>query len=349
MSKNLKRISKLLLIPILSLGIISLNSEVPILKTALPFYESIVQEVLADETKGESQTQTQIQSQAKTEPPSQSQQESSSDIIIPPTDSSYLMVNLETGDTILTKNADLKRAPASTLKLLTGLLVIDKLSPEQEITVGDEVNISGSSLGLLPGDRIKVKDLLTATFVLSANDAANALAVAAYGTMDNFLENMNQYAKEIGCTDSQFKTASGMPAEGQYITAQDLALIAREFIKNEKLMEYVNMKEATVQWTQSKGWLQIRKLTNTNMLLDIYPGDIGLKTGTTTEAGQCLVTLVTREDGDLLLVLLGSEQRYTDTVELLDKGMSRIRSHSALKNIIISPESLYTYPGYYVQ
>lgn len=349
MNKNIKWISKFLILPILSFGIISINLEVPLLKTALPFYESTNQEVMATETQGETQSPSQLQSQSGSLTQSQSQSKDSSDIIVPPTDSSYLMVNLKTGDTILTKDADLRRAPASTLKLLTGLLVIDKLSPEQEITVGEEVNISGSSLGLLPGDRIKVKDLLAATFVLSANDAASALAVAAYGSMENFLENMNQYAKEIGCTDSQFKTASGMPAEGQYTTAQDLALIAREFIKNEKLMEYVNMKEATVQWTQSKGWLQIRKLTNTNMLLHVYPGDLGLKTGTTTEAGQCLVSYITREDGDLLLVLLGSKKRYTDTVELLDKGMSRIRSRSAIKNIIVSPESLTTYPGYYIQ
>lgn len=348
MSKKYNRFSKLLLIPILSLGIISLNTEVTtIIKTALPIHQGTTNEVLANPSHQEQGSQPRSLSQSQ--PQSQSQSENSSDIIIPPTDSSYIMVNLETGDTILTKDAELRRAPASTLKLLTGLLVIDKLPLDQEITVGDEANITGSSLGLLPGDRIRVKDLLTATFVFSANDAANALAVAAYGSMDGFVEAMNQYAKEIGCTDSQFKNASGMPAEGQYTTAQDLALIASEFIKNENLMEYVNMREATVRWTQSNGWLQIRNLKNTNLLLGAYPGDIGLKTGTTTEAGQCLVTYITREDGDLLLVLLGSKKRYSDTVELLDKGMSMIRSRTALKNIITNPEALYNYPGYYVQ
>src|SRR5690554_5572235 len=152
MNKNIKWISKFLILSILSFGIISINSEVPLLKKALPFYESTNQEVMATETQGETQSASQLQSQSGSLTQFQSQSKDSSDIIVPPTDSSYLMVDLKTGDTILTKDTDLRRAPASTLKLLTGLLVIDKLSPEQEITVGEEVNISGSSLGLLPGD-----------------------------------------------------------------------------------------------------------------------------------------------------------------------------------------------------
>ncbi|HHY26003.1 MAG TPA: D-alanyl-D-alanine carboxypeptidase [Desulfitobacterium dehalogenans] len=265
----------------------------------------------------------------------------------PPEDSSYLMLNLRTGERLLEKNGDTRRAPASTVKLLTGLLVHEKLQEDELITLGEEVKVEGSVLGLKPGDKILVKDLFTAMYVFSANDAASALAVAAYGTMDDFIQAMNRYALELGCADSQFKTANGMPAQDQYTTAKDLAIIASKFTENPTLMDYVKQKKASVNWTDANGWKQVREISNTNQLLGIYPGDQGLKTGTTTEAGQCLVTYITMGDGDLLLVLLGSEQRYTDTVELLDQGIAKIRTRAALKNILSSPEAFYNMPGFF--
>ena len=256
----------------------------------------------------------------------------------PPKDASYLLLNLKTGERILEKDPQLVRAPASTVKLLTGLVVYDKLQEEQLLTLGEEVREEGSILGLKPGDTILVKELYKAMYVMSANDAANALAVAAFGNMEEFIKAMNQYAQELGCENSQFLTANGMPAQDQYTTAADMARIAAKFIKNQDLMEYVKLKEATVTWTDANGYKQVRELSNTNLLLGLYPGDSGLKTGTTTEAGQCLITYVSNPDGDLLLVLLGSKQRYKDTVALLDQGIAKIRSRSALKNIYQSPD-----------
>ena len=262
--------------------------------------------------------------------------------------SSYLMLNVRTGEKLLAENDEVQRQPASTVKLLTGLVAMEKLHENDLIRVGEEVrNTDGSQLGLQPGDQILVKDLLTALYVESANDAAIVLAVSAYGTMDDFLNAMNQYASKIGSTNSKFKTPNGLPYHDQFTTAHDLAQIALEFIKKEELMKYVNMKEATVEWTRSSGFKQKKLVKNTNQLLGIYPGDIGLKTGTTTEAGQCLVTYITRPDGDILLVLLGSKQRYKDTIELLDQGMAKIRTRSALKSITSHPDSLVTAPGFF--
>jgi D-alanyl-D-alanine carboxypeptidase (penicillin-binding protein 5/6) len=262
--------------------------------------------------------------------------------------SSYLMINARTGEKLLAQNEEERRQPASTLKLLTGIVTIDKLHEDDLIRVGDEVrNVEGSQLGLKPGDQILVKDLLTALYVESANDAAVVLAVSAYGTMNDFLTAMNQYAIKIGCTNSQFKTPNGLPQPDQYTTAHDLTQIASEFIKREELMKYVKMKEATVQWTSPNGYKQKRVIKNTNQLLGVYPGDIGLKTGTTTEAGQCLVTYITRPDGDILLVLLRSKQRYSETIELLDQGISSIRTRSALKNITSQPDTVLRSPGFF--
>ncbi|AGA69299.1 D-alanyl-D-alanine carboxypeptidase [Desulfitobacterium dichloroeliminans LMG P-21439] len=265
-----------------------------------------------------------------------------------PEDSSYLMVNLRTGERLLEKNKDIQRAPASTIKLLTGLVVYEKLQETEEVTVGKEVMVEGSVLGLKPGDKILVKDLITALYVASANDAANALAVAAYGTLENFIDKTNQYATQLGCTDTKVQTAHGLSAPQQYTTAQDLARIAAKFTQNPELMSYVKLKKSTIEWTDVNGWKQIREFSNTNQLLGVYPGDKGLKTGTTTEAGQCLVTYVTRGDGDLLLVLLGSDQRYQDTIELLDQGLAKIRTRSALKNFTNGPEAFNNTPGFFV-
>lgn len=267
----------------------------------------------------------------------------------PPETSSYLMLNARTGEKLLAANEDVQRAPASTVKLLTGMVAMEKLNENDLIRVGEEVyNTEGSVVGLQPGDQILVKDLLAALYVESANDAAVVLAIAAYGTMDDFLIAMNQFAEKIGSSKSQFKTPNGLPHPDQFTTAHDLSLIASEFIKKEGLMKYVNMKEATVEWTRSSGYKQKKLVKSTNQLLNIYPGDIGLKTGTTTEAGQCLVTYIKRPDGDILLVLLGSKQRYKDTIELLDQGTALIRTRSALKNITSHPDSLVTAPGFFV-
>ncbi|MGI1658816.1 MAG: D-alanyl-D-alanine carboxypeptidase family protein [Desulfitobacterium sp.] len=265
-----------------------------------------------------------------------------------PEESSYLMVNLRTGERLLEKNKDIQRAPASTVKLLTGLVVHEKLQDTEWVTVGKEVMVEGSVLGLKPGDKIQVKDLMTALYVASANDAANALAVAAYGSLENFIVSTNQFASQLGCTDTQIKTAHGLSVPDQYTTAQDLARIATKFTQNAELLSYVKLKGAMIEWTDVNGWKQIREVSNTNQLLGVYPGNQGLKTGTTTEAGQCLVTYVTRGDGDLLLVLLGSDQRYKDTIELLDQGLAKIRTRSALKNITNSPEAFNNTPGFFV-
>lgn len=259
---------------------------------------------------------------------------------------SYYLIDLNTKNVLLSQNDTIQRPPASTVKLLTGLVAMQTLNENDTVTVGNEVLIEDSTLGLKPGDTIKVKDLLTAIYLPSANDAAVALAVKAKGSLSAFIESMNKYALELGCKDSHFQTPNGLPAADQYTTAQDLAKIAIKFTQNETLMEYAQQKEGKVEWTTSNGLKRSIKVYNTNEFLGIYPGVQGLKTGTTTEAGQCLVTYVTRSDGDLILVLLGSKNRYKETKSLLDQGLAAIRTRAALQTISKSPESLIQGPGF---
>lgn len=259
---------------------------------------------------------------------------------------SYYLIDVQNQNILLSQNDTVHRPPASTVKLLTGLVAMESLNEDDTVTVGNEVLIQDTTLGLKPGDTIKVKDLLTAIYLASANDAAVALAVKAKESLPAFIESMNNYALELGCKDSHFQTPNGLPASDQYTTAHDLAKIAIKFTQNKTLMDYVRQKEGKVEWTTSNGLKRSIKIYNTNEFLGVYPGVQGLKTGTTTEAGQCLVTYVSRADGDLILVLLGSRNRYKDTKDLLDQGIAALRTRAALRSISKSPESLIQSPGF---
>ena len=260
-------------------------------------------------------------------------------------DESYVLIDPQTTEILKSSNADLQRAPASTTKLLTGLIVLKSLKETDIVRVGPEVTIDGSILGLSPGDEISVHDLLTALYVHSANDAAAALAVKISGSISAFAEEMNKYAATLGCEQSHFTNPHGMPDPEHYTTANDLAKIASHFLKNEELMKFVKEPHASVQWNDARGMARYAEVQNTNSLLGVYPGDQGLKTGTTTAAGQCLVSYVTRPDGDLLLVLLGSKQRYGDTIKLLDEGWADQRSNAALRGLAKDPRALILSPG----
>lgn len=260
-------------------------------------------------------------------------------------DVSFVLTDTQTNQILKSQNTDHPRAPASTLKLLTGLIANEALKETDIVKVGSEVNIEGSKLGLSPGDEISVHDLLTALYVHSSNDAAAALAVKISGSIPKFAQKMNEYALTLGCQQSHFTNPHGLPDPDQYTTAKDLSIIANHFIKDERLMNYVQKAHASVQWKDAQGKTRSSELQTTNELLGVYPGDRGLKTGTTTEAGQCLVSYVTRADGNLLLVLLGSEHRYVDSINLLDEAWAEQRTKAALKNLSKDPRSLILSPG----
>lgn len=260
-------------------------------------------------------------------------------------DESYVLIDPQTTQQLKAYNADLQRAPASTTKLLTGLIVMRTLKETDIIRVGTEVNVEGSKLGLSLGDEITVHELLTALFVHSSNDAAAALAVKISGSIPAFAEEMNKYAATLGCQASHFRNPHGMPDPDQYTTANDLCKISSVFLKHEGLMKYVKEPRAQIKWKDARGVLHKAEVENTNLLLGVYPGDEGLKTGTTTEAAQCLVSYVTRPDGELLLVLLGSKNRYSDTIKLLDEGWAEQRTKAALRELAKDPKSLILSPG----
>lgn len=260
-------------------------------------------------------------------------------------DSSYVLLNPQNKQILNEYQGDIKRAPASTTKLLTGLIAVKDLKETELVRVGREVEVEGSRLGLKPGDEISVHDLLTALYVQSANDAAAAIAVKVSGSIPAFAVEMNNYALSLGCLNSNFRNPHGLPEPGHYTTAEDLSKIAGAFLKQANLMKFVKETSAAVRWRDSKGQNHSALLKNTNSLLGVYPGDQGLKTGTTTEAGQCLISYVCRPDGELLLILLGSKQRYSDSIKLLDEGWADQRINAAIRNLSNDQRDFFFSPG----
>ena len=152
----------------------------------------------------------------------------------------------------------------------------------------------------------------------SANDACVALAEYMAGTEKNFVQNMNLQACLLGCKDTNFCNSNGLPAEGHYSSAYDLALMTRAAMQNETFAAIVQKQQYMVHWQDGRQLL----VRNTNRLLREYPGAIGVKTGTTNEAGQCLIAVAEKAGKRVIVVVLKSKNRFYDAVALLDYGLS---------------------------
>lgn len=262
---------------------------------------------------------------------------------------SYYVYDINQKSVIQSSNPEIKRPPASTTKILTGLVAWQFLGSnlDSPITVGNEVLVDGSGIGLQPGDQITARQLFTAMYLASANDAAAALAVKSSGSINAFAAKMNQYAISLGCTQSHFTNPHGLSDPQHYTTAEDLAKISLAFVQNQDLLHFVSQQSATVQWKGIRGGERSVQIYNTNKFLGVYPGIKGLKTGTTTDAGQCLVSYYQSTEGEYLFVLLGAQQRYRSMLPLLDKALSQGLLENLLSDYAVSPRSLLDSPGIY--
>ena len=229
-----------------------------------------------------------------------------------------IVMDVRTGQVLYAREIHRRWAPASTTKILTALLAIERLSPDLTITIGPRATAqrSGSSIGLETGERWRIEDLLLAMMVRSANDAAVAVAEAVGGSVERFVAIMNVRAQQLGAHQSRFVTPHGLDAPGHYSTAYDLALIARHAVQNPRLASLVGRQS----WTLSRDGRPPQTFTNTNRLLSRYPGADGVKTGWTTASGESLVASATRDDWQLIAVVLHSRDLYRDVEQLLDYG-----------------------------
>lgn len=235
-----------------------------------------------------------------------------------------ILTEQSTGRVLAEKNADERLPIASVTKIMTMLLIMEEIDAGR-MTLADEVTVSeyamsfgGSTMFLEAGEVLSVSDMLKGIAVASANDGCVAMAEHISGSVDAFVERMNARAAELGMENTHFVNTNGLDAPEHYSSARDVAIMARELCRHEKIFDY------TTIWTDSlrDGKFQ---LANTNKLVRFYRGATGLKTGSTDAAGCCLCASATRDGLSLIGVVLGaptSKDRFRDASALLDLGFA---------------------------
>lgn len=243
---------------------------------------------------------------------------------------SSILIEASTGEILSEKNSDEKLAPASMTKIMTMLLIMESLE-KNDYTLEDKVNIStnaasmgGSQVFLEAGSELKVKELLKAIAIASANDAAVAMAEYTAGSTESFVNLMNEKAASLGCTNTTFKNVHGLDTEGHLTTAKDMAIMARELLKHEEILNYSSIYEEFLNKPDgSSTWM-----VNTNKLIKYYNGLDGLKTGFTKNAGYCLTATAKRNNMRLISVVMSeptTEKRSSDTIKLLNYGFANYK------------------------
>lgn len=227
---------------------------------------------------------------------------------------SALAVDLTSGVILYEKNPDEPLLPASTTKIITALVSLDFYPMDKILQVGD-VAVTGHKMGLVEGEEISVEDLLSGLLIYSANDAAEVLAQNYPGGRQAFITVMNVKARQLGLEGSVFKNPSGLDGGGHLSTARDLVRLSSVAIKNETFARIVATKEEVVRSQDGK---ISHKLVNLNRLVGEVEGVLGVKTGWTENARENLVTYVDRGGRKVMLVLLGSQDRFGETEELID-------------------------------
>lgn len=241
-----------------------------------------------------------------------------------------ILIEQESGQVLYEKDADAQIPPASITKVMVLLLTMEALEDEKihltdMVTVSEEAaGMGGSQIWLEPGEQMSVDDLIKATAVKSANDAAAALGEYVGGSISAFVEMMNERASELGMTGTHFENPTGLDAPGHLSTARDVAIMSRFLLQYEMIRHYSTIWIDTLR----NGTTQ---LVNTNKLVRFYDGCTGLKTGTTDSAGYCLSASATRNGLSLIAVVMGaptSQERFDDARHLLDYGFANYQMYT---------------------
>lgn len=253
-----------------------------------------------------------------------------------------ILIDYDTKAILYEKNINQQLYPASTTKMITAILAIERGNLDDIVTVDQEVvNLTkGSHIALEPGEELTLEELLYALLVQSANDAALAIGKYVSGSVDGFVQLMNEKAKEIGATNTNFSNPNGLHVDTHVSTAHDLAMIAQYAMHNDIFRHYVNTVTYTIEPTNIK--TEPRYLKNTNKLLfssekiDVngkaipakYEFASGVKTGYTSQAQNCLVSFAEKNGQRLIAVVLKSNGNYvySDTHKLLNYGFDNYRN-----------------------
>lgn len=236
-------------------------------------------------------------------------------VILPISAQSAYVYDLDSASVLYQKNAHQPLSPASTTKMMTALVANRVFDPNQIVTINQAALSQGNTMKLQRGEQITVRDLLVGLLIASANDSAFALADFYNGGYVGFVDQMNQLAEELALENAHFQNPSGLDQADHHATARDLAIIGKEILNNHFFKQLVATKNRLVMDVSGK---IIHRLYNTNALLDREPGIRGIKTGTTNSAGQVLVSFLERDGRKIIIVVMGSTNRYTDTKTIID-------------------------------
>ncbi len=229
-----------------------------------------------------------------------------------------VLMDTNSGKLLYSKNADAAMAPASTTKIMTAILAIERSNLQKTVSVSkNAVAVDGSSMALAYGERLTMEDLLYGLMLVSGNDAAVAIADAISGSQADFARLMTEKARQIGLTNTNYKNPNGLPALNHYSTARDLARLTAYAMRNSIFARIVRTKVKTVPGNKPG---QTLTLYNHNKLLWRYPYTIGVKTGYTLSAGGCLVAAAEKNGTRLIAVVLKSNAIYDDSIKLFDYG-----------------------------
>ena len=248
---------------------------------------------------------------------------------------SAIMIEPTTNSIIYELNKDERLAPASMTKLMTMLLIMESID-SNKISLDDMVTISsnassmgGSQVFLETNSQLKVEQLLKGIAIASGNDAAVAMAEHIAGSTNEFVNMMNNKVKELGLKNTKFVNVHGLDADNHYSSAYDMAMIAKELLKHEKILEYTSLYEDYLEKPDgTRTWL-----VNTNKLVRFYEGVDGLKTGYTSTAKYCLTSTAIKNDIRFITVVMGvdtSEHRSLDTTSMLNYGFANYKINKIL-------------------
>lgn len=245
----------------------------------------------------------------------------------------YIVYDRISKSMIIGKNEDVKSAMASTTKIMTTIVILEKADLNEKVTVSAKAGgTGGSRLGLKRGDKASVRDLLYGLMLRSGNDAAVALAEHVGGSIKGFAELMNEKAIELGLTNTHFVTPHGLDDANHYTTALELAKLTDYAMDNETFAKIVGTKSTTIYINN-----QSRQINNTNELLGVLNGVVGVKTGFTNNAGRCLVTETKRNNMDIITIVLGADtkkDRTKDSVNLIEYTFSKYKMYNLEEQII---------------
>lgn len=235
---------------------------------------------------------------------------------------SMALVDGDTGELVYSKNCDARREPASTTKICTAITVIENQTIlDIPMPIPDEaVGVEGSSLYLQKGEMLTVRDLLYGLMLQSGNDCAVALAVIVGGSVDGFVQMMNDTAKKAGADNTHFANPHGLHNEDHYTTARDLCAISYYAMKNELFREIVSTKRHTTPYF---GHDYKRNFPNKNKILFNYEGGNGIKTGYTRHSGRCLVSSATRNGKTYICTVLNCGDMFEECMRLMDCAFNR--------------------------